>query len=401
VSTHQYEVIVIGSGPAGAATAGLLARQGHDVLLLEREAFPRFHIGESLLPVSVPVLEDLGVEPDPSCFLFKKGAEFVDENSGARRTFDFEEALDGPPRYAWQVERAGFDARLRARALELGAKPLAGKVMSVEFEPERAWVRTRDAELHARYVVDATGQNRLLARKFETAEPILHFGRTAAFVHYDGLSDAAWEEIGPGHEIRVMIARQGWGWVIPLPGRRLSVGLVCREGEIAAQVCAQYVSESPLIARWTKGAVASEMRVERNFSFRNLRPCGPRYACVGDAACFLDPVFSSGVSLALVGARHLAQTLSPALAAGQESAPELMQSHHAWMDSGIDVFAAMIDRFYNTKFIENVLFGPQGWGEVARQIVSVLAGDVWRTDSGFARSLVEGRRRRSSGPREP
>src|SRR5690606_5897792 len=115
-----WDVIVVGAGPAGSATAGLLAGAGHGVLVLEREAFPRFHIGESLLPLSLPVLDRLGVGADDN-FLYKQGAEFVRETTGDQRMFDFAEALPGPPRHAWQVVRAGFDTRLRDRAIALGA----------------------------------------------------------------------------------------------------------------------------------------------------------------------------------------------------------------------------------------------------------------------------------------
>lgn len=387
-----WDVIVVGAGPAGSATAGLLAEAGHGVLVLEREAFPRFHIGESLLPLSLPVLDRLGVGADDN-FLYKQGAEFVRETTGDQRMFDFAEALPGPPRHAWQVVRAGFDTRLRDRAIALGATVRDARVLRVELEGDGVTVHTRDGELRARFLVDASGQNRLLARKFDTAQPIRTFGETAAFVHFAGLGDAAMETIGPGHEIRIMVVPEGWGWVIPLPGRALSVGLVCRAGEPASRRCGGYIANSALIQRLTEGAAMSEMRLERNFSYRNLRPGGERFACVGDAACFLDPVFSSGVSLALAGAERIAERLDAALREGDEAREDLLKSHYEHMSAGIAVFAGMIDRFYNTRFIEHFIFGPQGGGEVTAQIVSVLAGDVWRSDNPFARLLVEGRRR--------
>jgi len=396
--SNTTDVLVVGGGPGGSTTAALLAAAGHDVLVLEKQPFPRFHIGESLLPVCMPVLERLGVQPHPDTFLHKRGAEFVDERVEKRRTFDFADALPGCAPHAWQVARSGFDRQLRDRAAAAGARYRHdAKVVRVEFGESRVVLHTREGEaLTARYLIDASGQNRLMARHFDSAEPLRHFGQTAAFLHYEGLSDAAMAEIGEGNDIRVMITAHGWGWLIPLPGRRLSVGLVCREGQAAAREVEQYVQGSPLIQRWTAGCTASEVQLERNFSFTNTRPHGPRFCCVGDAACFLDPVFSSGVSLAMVGAAHLVDHLAPALAEGREGEPALMQAHAAFMDTGYRTFSAMIDRFYNTRFVEHFIFGPHGEGKTYHEIVTVLAGDVWRDDNEFQLMLRRARRRRAS-----
>jgi flavin-dependent dehydrogenase len=400
---ESWDVVVIGAGPAGSATASLLAQSGFRTLILEKEQFPRFQIGESLLPVCLPMLARVGVAPHPDTHLYKRGAEFVCEEINRRHVFDFSRALGGTPLHAWQVDRAGFDAQVRDAAIANGATAFHGaKVRSVEFLPDSVTLEAQSetdssATFRARYVIDASGQNRLLARHFRSAEPYPGFGHSAAFVHFEGLSEETMQEIGPGHEIRVMIVPEGWGWVIPLPRRRLSVGLVTRQSDVVGDLQA-YLKNSDLIQRWTTGTTFSEPKVVRNFSFRNLRPYGPRYACVGDAACFLDPVFSSGVSLALVGAGRTTDQLIPALSENREAAPSLMAPVSEAMNQAYEAFSAIIHRFYHTQFVRNVIFGDTRDENVERGIISVLAGDVWRDDNKFQQALVTSRR---SGPNFP
>jgi flavin-dependent dehydrogenase len=189
----------------------------------------------------------------------------------------------------------------------------------------------------------------------------------------------------------VMIVPEGWGWVIPLPGRRLSVGLVTRQSDVIGDLQA-YLKKSDLIQRWTAQTTFCEPKVVRNFSFRNLQPYGSRYACVGDAACFLDPVFSSGVSLALVGAGRTADLLIPAMSQGREAEPSLMGPVSEAMNQAYEAFSAIIHRFYHTQFVRNVIFGDTRDESVERGITSVLAGDVWRDDNKFQQALVTSRR---------
>jgi flavin-dependent dehydrogenase len=390
--TH-WDVIVVGAGPAGATATGLLAQHGLRVVCLEKDEFPRFHIGESLLPMCLPVIERLGVPPDEDVFVYKQGATFLCEATGRSRQFVFTETLPGCGRHAWHVDRARFDRALAEAAVRAGATVHYGEtVTDVATSPERVQVTTRRGTWHGRYLIDASGQSRLMARRANAAVPYESFGRCSVFTHYEHISDAAWDELGPGKNVRIVLCPGGWGWIIPLPGKRLSIGLVGRT-KITEQELEQHLLQGPLVTRLTQGATRLETRVVGNFSYRNQVPSGARYACLGDAACFLDPVFSSGVTLAMRGAMMVADLVAPALQAGSEADPELLRAHEAEMDRAYRTFAGLIDRFYNSHFAETMFLGPPAENlEMRRGIMSVLAGDVWRSGNVFQDMLLAARR---------
>lgn len=391
--TDNVDVVVIGAGPAGSATSAALAQAGVNVLVLEKEEFPRFHIGESLLPASGLVHSIFKLEPVEDTYIFKRGAQFVCERSGRTASFDFSEALPGPPRHAYHVDRSKFDKQLRDRAVELGAVIRNGvRVTGVEIDEDGVTVVSDQGQHRARYVVDATGQDRFLGKKHRSIEPYQHFGKAASFTHFDNMSDEAIADFAPHYDIRVMMVEDGWAWVIPLPGKRLSVGIVSRlQGALQKDSVLDYVKNSPLLQRWTAGTTAQPPRLIGNFSHRNERAYGSRFACVGDASCFIDPVFSSGVSLALHNGIELAQLLVPALADGREADPQLAAPLSERMQPAYDSFCSLVYRFYNTRFVDNVFFGAPDDSELRPSVISVLAGDVLRDGNTFRDMLLSGR----------
>lgn len=397
----RRDVVILGGGPAGSTLAALLAGEGVDVLVLERERFPRFHVGESLLPMSMPVLGRIGVDLS-GAFLRKAGAEFVDEVEGRGSVaFRFADGLPGAPDHAYQVERSRFDALLLERARALGAEVREGvQVLDWTDEAEGPRLETSEGPVLARFGVDASGQVAFLARRRRTMAPWRDFGRAAAFCHFAELQPAVVEELAAEGNIKVFVTPQGWAWAIPLVDGKLSVGVVSSQGGLTPRTLHAMHQGSPLLQRLTAGArMTVTPRMIGDFSFKNLRPAGPRFACVGDAACFLDPVFSSGVSLALTSAERIAAALVPALREGREGEPDLLAGAMASMDRAYETFARLIWRFYHTRMVQNLFFGPQPLDHPMRRgIVSVLAGDVFRTDNPFQDALLKPSRQ---GPAEP
>lgn len=398
----RHDVVVVGGGPAGATASGLLAAAGHSVLVLERERFPRFHIGESLLPAELPIFERLGFDPSELPAVYKAGADFVDEETGRWARYMFAHGMDGTPGHAWQVERAPFDHALLRRAQALGAEVREGtRVLRADVREDGVTVVSEQGRHEARFVVDATGRDRLLARQHGAHERIEGVGRAAVFAHYSGLASEAVRELEETGNIIVLIRRDGWGWVIPLAAGRLSVGFVsARQGVVSREWFEQCAAASPLLERLTRGAERSEPQLLGDYSYRNAAMSGRRYGCIGDAAYFLDPVFSSGVALAMAGGEALADRLDQGLRRGCEDDPELLAPLEERMEHAFDVFHSLVRRFYHSRIVDNVFFCEDPDPALRRGLISVLACDVWRDDNPFQGMLMRSRasRRRATDP---
>ncbi len=333
-------IIVIGGGPAGSCASALLARQGLDVVLLERERFPRAHVGESLLPASIPILEDLGVldEVQRAGFTVKRGATMIWGTDREPWSWHFSETNASNPT-AFQVWRPEFDAILLNNARRAGvdvregcqatgvAFDESGQAVAVRCQESarRGGFQTRpyptigETELSARYVVDASGQGGLLARQLGLRQWDDFFRNLAVYGYYQG-----GDRLPAPDDGNILIESQpgGWLWHIPLRDGWASVGAVVdadsgQQGirELGPQrFLESQVAAAPRLAEMLSSArFASGPEVLRDWSYRCKSLHGPGYILVGDAGCFIDPLFSSGVHLALTSATLAAATVTSAL----------------------------------------------------------------------------------------
>jgi flavin-dependent dehydrogenase len=389
----DYDVIVAGGGPAGSTAATLLAQHGRKVLLLERDKHPRFHIGESMLPFSEPIVQRLGIDWSLNN-QFKSGAVFIDENTDQRMYFPL-----SVYRKTYQLERAPFDQLLFENAAAHGVDAREQeKVLEVACLPDRVDIDTDQGRYRCRYLVDATGRNALMGRKHRGISRIENLGRFAVYSHFGNLNhgEEAEELLRTGN-IYVPVVDIGWIWIIPLSGRRLSVGLVVQKERPkdcdVEELYRRYLAQSPLLGRLLEGASQdAPIRTEADFSYSNRQRYGLRYACCGDAAGFLDPVFSSGVFLAFTSAARIADRVHEALADGREADPELHAEDDRDYLLGFNTMRTFVERFYQSDMVHNLFFEADKHPHLTDEIARLLSGDLWSGDNPLQNSLLANRR---------
>jgi len=381
-----YDVAIIGGGPAGSCAATLLARAGRRVVVCEREKFPRFHIGESLLPVSMKTFTRLGLHEkfERAGFLKKYGGEMTSACCEEGGKFYFKDGYRAQNESSYQVPRAEFDKVLLDHAAENGAEVREQTLVKrVEFFPDRVELHLQSSlgeeqTLAASYVIDASGRHSVLGTHFNLRETYSHLRKISIFAHYEGVDLEEGRNASLTRQVR---AADRWFWYIPLPNDRSSIGVVLdtelyrQMKKSPEQFLEESLAEQPFLARrMTRARRVTPAYASADFSYRLTKLTGERWMLAGDAAGFIDPVFSSGVFLALLAGEEAADILDVVIDHPRK-ARRLFARYERLLRRVMKGYLRFVDAWYSKEFIEVFLY-PQDILQIPPAVNAVLGGNI-------------------------
>ncbi|HEY1661524.1 MAG TPA: NAD(P)/FAD-dependent oxidoreductase [Verrucomicrobiae bacterium] len=382
----NYDAIVIGCGPGGSSASTFLARAGKKVLVLEKEIFPRFHIGESLLPCNMTIFRDMGVMPklQEANFPPKYGAQFELGNASIGTRFAFRDGKFNKEPEAIQVERAKLDHILLKHARESGADIREGwTVTKTTADADGVTVEARgpDGTQHSfrgAYLIDASGRGNLTGNQENIRDMHPTWKKLAVFAHFENVALDSGEMRTDTIIVRL---ENKWFWIIPLDEKKTSVGLVIdkdeftKSGGTPEQIFQRWVDSSFAVKDRLKDArKINQTQTTTDFSYYNRTFVGNRLLRVGDAAGFMDPIFSAGVFLAMWSGRVAAETIIQCLAQGRPNA-RLFAKYDKRVYNGIHFYWHVVENYYTTPFME-IFLRPHNHCRLGSAVIAILAGEV-------------------------
>ena len=386
VEAQRFDVLVIGGGPGGSTAATYLARAGRKVLLLEKEVFPRFHIGESLLPYNREIFEEMGLMPilEKEGFPRKFGAQFHVGGGSKSTVFVFSEGRFTRMHDAFQVERARFDHILLKHARDCGAEVREGWTVNKYFQASDGIAidaRAPDGTRHtfsADYLIDASGRGNLTGNQDNLRVVHPNLKKLAVFGHFANVQLDSGTKAGDTIIVRL---QNKWFWIIPISAEKTSVGCVMDGEEYTAMkakpeaVFQHWVQSSPVMRQRMKSAeLVGPIHTTSDFSYKNTRFVGERLLRVGDAAGFMDPIFSAGVYLAMFSGRLGARAVLDALEKPGRTMG-ILRNYEKRVLRAMETYWEMVEHFYTTPFME-VFLEPRDKFSMPAAVNAMLAGDV-------------------------
>jgi len=383
LAVENYDVAIIGGGPAGSTAATLLSKAERRVIVLERDKFPRFHIGESLLPFSMETFTRLGIQEKLRAgFVEKFGGEIAEAGGEKAAKFYFKDGFGSRTYRSYQVTRSKFDKMLLDHAAESGAEVREETVVeNVEFDRDGAilFLRRPSENIRARYVIDASGRNSVIGNKFKLKKSYQHLQKLSLFAHYEGLER---EQGIDGTLTRMVRTLQSWFWIIPLENDRTSIGIVLEAADFkssglsADEFFERAIAEQPLVRnRIGAGRRVSQVYTAADFSYRSERLTGDRWLLAGDAAGFIDPVFSSGVFLAVLAGEQAADVLHEVLE-HPKRARRLFRHYERLVNRAMDVYLRFVESWYAGKEFIEVFLTPTELLQIPPAVNAVLGGNI-------------------------